>query len=703
MNARGGYRSFLRVLPLYAAAYSVLLCGLGAYSATSADDRFGINGVLMILAGFCVSMFCRMRRFRQNTMFGILVAMVAVLVFWVSLGVGTPLSDTFVASAAERPTGPGTMLAWFVVLYSFAMIADEVIVFSVVPSIALIGLMASENLNPEIVVYFIGLVLSAVFLLIYDNVLAHFPENEAGPLAPAGGRQKSSVVAGLRAPMLLSVWVMGLAICMGLVASLPMSMVGNSISEHTQQINVPAASEFAGEVLGAYANQVDLSGAPPRLTDRIVMKVRCAQPMYWRARVFDEYTGFSWTNEPRTRPMRRDVNGLWRTRGLRADPDLGEYRGRTPLRQVFHLMEPPLSGVLACAGEPISAFAEVPLAEDQNHCLRTMDGRGTRVYAVMSLVPSATPRELMSAGTDFPLTVYGNNTRTTSYGREARLAIAMKATAGKDTQYEKVVALESYLRTNYEYTLTPPRTPLGDDAVTFFLTKSKVGYCEAFASAMAVLCRELDIPARLVTGFAPGTPEIRSEGEPVWVVRERDLHAWTEVYFPGYGWIPFDATSSRMVQASWWTSFREDVLPFFAAANSRNVGPLLVLLAISGITVSLAKWYAVDPLRRSVWWKTHRIRLNSGALTPEARWDMRYARIHRRLKRQTGVKQPNQTPFEYASRARKALSKEAADALDALTHLYVRGAFQRGGPSPVEFASFTEGEMALRRALRANS
>jgi hypothetical protein len=120
--------------------------------------------------------------------------------------------------------------------------------------------------------------------------------------------------------------------------------------------------------------------------------------------------------------------------------------------------------------------------------------------------------------------------------------LALRVTAGATTPYDKAAAIESYLRTNFEYTLAPPPPPAGpeSDAMEFFLFNSKKGYCEYFASAMGDMLRSLGIPARLVSGYGPGTFDERSGR---WVVHESDAHVWVEVYFPGYGWQVFEPTA----------------------------------------------------------------------------------------------------------------------------------------------------------------
>ena len=99
--------------------------------------------------------------------------------------------------------------------------------------------------------------------------------------------------------------------------------------------------------------------------------------------------------------------------------------------------------------------------------------------------------------------------------------------------------LAQRLRDEYEYTLELDEVPGDRDGVEHFLFHSRRGHCEYFASALTVMCHSLHIPARLATGFRlePASPAQRS-----FTVRDRDAHAWTEVFTQGGDWVPFDAT-----------------------------------------------------------------------------------------------------------------------------------------------------------------
>lgn len=117
-----------------------------------------------------------------------------------------------------------------------------------------------------------------------------------------------------------------------------------------------------------------------------------------------------------------------------------------------------------------------------------------------------------------------------------------QVTAAAPTRFDKAVALQSWFRDsrNFTYSLEVDLGTGADDLARFLTPGDggRVGYCEQFASAMAVMSRELGIPARVAVGFLRG-----EQVEPgTWEFSSRDLHAWPELYFAGAGWVRFEPT-----------------------------------------------------------------------------------------------------------------------------------------------------------------
>lgn len=119
--------------------------------------------------------------------------------------------------------------------------------------------------------------------------------------------------------------------------------------------------------------------------------------------------------------------------------------------------------------------------------------------------------------------------------------MAQEITQGQSTDFDKAKAIEAYLDDFGTYTLNPPVRPINDDLVDYFLFTSKQGYCTSYASAMAVMVRSLGLPARYCEGFV--MPKDKgADGN--YMVTNENAHAWVEVYFEGFGWVPFEPTKT---------------------------------------------------------------------------------------------------------------------------------------------------------------
>jgi transglutaminase-like putative cysteine protease len=134
--------------------------------------------------------------------------------------------------------------------------------------------------------------------------------------------------------------------------------------------------------------------------------------------------------------------------------------------------------------------------------------------------------------------------------------VAREVTRGASTDYQKAARLQDWFRSTggFRYS-TAPAPGSGAALLAAFVTRDKVGYCEQFAAAMAVMGRTLGIPARVVVGFLRPTGTSTTPGH--YVFTSDDLHAWPEFYFGGSGWVHFEPTpSSRTGAAPTYTTQR---------------------------------------------------------------------------------------------------------------------------------------------------
>jgi protein-glutamine gamma-glutamyltransferase len=141
--------------------------------------------------------------------------------------------------------------------------------------------------------------------------------------------------------------------------------------------------------------------------------------------------------------------------------------------------------------------------------------------------------------------------------------LARRLLAGAGSPYEYVRAIERHLGDGFTYSEQPP-----DSARTLdgFLFESRIGYCQQFSGAMALLLRMGGVPARVVTGFAPGSLDRKTDQ---YVVRDLDAHSWVEAWFPGIGWVVFDPTPSTAPPRS---QASGSILPSAGLGDARDLG-----------------------------------------------------------------------------------------------------------------------------------
>ncbi|MFV8755214.1 transglutaminase TgpA family protein [Nannocystaceae bacterium ST9] len=208
--------------------------------------------------------------------------------------------------------------------------------------------------------------------------------------------------------------------------------------------------------------------------------------------------------------------------------------------------------LLFAAGRPL-AFSLSPrgplesrksLTIDVDEQVRVLDRQGGPIqYEFVGRVGEPTRAELLAIGDpEVPDELLGYLQLEDDRSPELR-ELAERITAGADTRIAKVEAVRDFLLDEYEYSLDQPlsdRVSSGElDPIEGFLFDTKAGHCEYFATAMALLLREVGVPTRNVNGFYGA--HYNEIGE-FWAVRQADAHSWVEVQFGPLGWITFDPT-----------------------------------------------------------------------------------------------------------------------------------------------------------------
>jgi hypothetical protein len=278
-------------------------------------------------------------------------------------------------------------------------------------------------------------------------------------------------------------------------------------------------------------------------------------PYYWRATVLDRFDGTRWLEDVWPEEMRREIVPA-------------------PARKRSNLVRQKVTVVALEDNHVIGA--SIPVANDLGRAV-VYEGQGVSLvigglqrgqqYSVSSYAPRPTPAELARVPASYPkaLTKPGRELDLVrgvtappfgTPGREARLSKPLtgrlvpyaqlyqraRQVAGETSSpYAATVALETWFRSTggFTYSQEPGGTP-GLPPLVGFVIDTKTGYCQHFAGAMALMLRLLGIPARVAAGFVSG----RYHGD-FWEVSDHDAHTWVEVWFRGYGWLPFDPTPGR--------------------------------------------------------------------------------------------------------------------------------------------------------------
>jgi len=217
------------------------------------------------------------------------------------------------------------------------------------------------------------------------------------------------------------------------------------------------------------------------------------------------------------------------------------------------MMEPIGTNVVFLIAAPKFLFAdfrEVTVDFGQS-VMNTDRERATNSYTGISDVSQPAPDGLRNSSADYDTEISRQYLQVPDLDPRVK-KLADDITANQSNSYDKALAVERYLSTNFEYTLELP-SERPKDPLAFFLLQRKKGHCEYFASALAVLLRAEGIPTRIVTGFRGGEfNDLTGD----YIIRARDAHSWVEVFFPGHGWVTFDPTpAGAALEDSAWSRF----------------------------------------------------------------------------------------------------------------------------------------------------
>jgi transglutaminase-like putative cysteine protease len=524
----------------------------------------------------------------------------------------------------------------------------------------------------------------------------------------------------------------GLMLAGGLLPSVSIQKISDSLQQifHSQPDNALAKSlglqQTPIAVPQAGINGIGLSdthtiGAGPQLSQQVLMYVsvegyvppppaevllhttlpQTELRYYWRSQTFDTYNGHVWiantaiTQEiAANRPYHPDLTTL-----------PANYQ---VVRQRVERLQS-MTGALFVTGDLLNTDQLSVAAWRTSGDL--IDARtNADSFAAESRIQSVSVEQLRFAGNNYPDTVRHYLDLPDELPSRVR-DLAVRLTIDQPTPYDQVMAIQNYLR-QFPYSLDVPGAPVGRDVADYFLFDLQKGYCDYFATTMAVMVRVAGIPARIVTGFSSGAYDYASQR---FIVVEANAHTWVEVYFPGIGWVEFEPTTNQPpIHRPGETASQSNPamgipLPIpvrgsgGAPINWRVLRqPLLILeLVLVGLLILLILWL-FSPLEN--WWL---------ALRPA---EQAITTIQRRLYRQGrawGVTaNAARTPHEFAGALSHRLERYAGDKrlastvaalhsdVNGLTELYVRLLFSPHALTRAEHLQAIQNWARIRKGLR---
>ncbi len=455
-----------------------------------------------------------------------------------------------------------------------------------------------------------GALAATALALVVTNRLTAAAGPRFGEAPPARARR----VAGEAAAVLVAV---------GLLAALASSLLpppaGRGGGDGTRRSPLP---QPAAPALDA-SSRLDVTPGRGAPSADVVLLVDTAKADLWRATTYDHWDGEIWSQSSSARAL---VAGAQIGPGTGDDAASSDSRPSGTVQRVTVLAQS--AGVLPAAARPVFVSSRAPLREGVDATLypTVALARGDR-YIVSSDGSQARAQALRGAGDlradTVPAAVAGAYLQLPEVEHAVR-ALAAQLAGRRPTTYDKVRAIESWIRENTTDTAGADPVPAGTDAVEGFLFGPRSGPAERAATSMVVMLRSLGVPARLAVGFLPGA---RTGTDRAFLVRSRDAHAWVEVWFPNAGWQRFDPTGKAPDAHAGGETVWDRLLRFL-----RRLWPLAVAVGL----VALA-WLA---------WTGARWRRRRAALP----WATRYfARVERAGAARGRPRRPQETPAEYTA------------------------------------------------------
>lgn len=263
--------------------------------------------------------------------------------------------------------------------------------------------------------------------------------------------------------------------------------------------------------------------------------IRSGTRFYWYGRVYATFDGNHWQSTDLTYDNLQNTNvDLENSKGNQEYPFI--FRYVEPSDIVFHVQE------TTAIDRPtrISYYQKEKDLLDIHAFLDPGYIQSGEEVLVEGSIRQHTMDDLREASEEYPQWVMDRYLQLPETLPVSVTDLAHDAVGDSTLVIDKVMALTTYLRTNYQY---GDSVDIPEDAnpLDWFLLEGQTGFCNYYASAEVLMLRTLGIPSRLVAGYAQG----EFDDENSFKVKIKDSHAWVEVYFPEFGWVIFEPTPNQ--------------------------------------------------------------------------------------------------------------------------------------------------------------
>lgn len=437
---------------------------------------------------------------------------------------GYPM-QAFMAAVMTFMLIGGCLTAW----------TDGSLCFQVVPGIAIFGLVgAFDTFEPAPFVFFLFVLLSAS-LFFRSHARSMLAQAE---LAAAGSRQESvngrelaqrAISTGAWRWMAGPEWALASALVIVLLSFLGAPVLRKSVKAVTgEQRLVNIASPTRPISSGSdyqVRNDVPIGGGPVAQSERPVLKITSDNPTYLRSLTLDQFTGSGWVNSFGNPSRVRNWESAYEQFPM---PDRAAKPFRVDILDGSHnrAYVPGDLESLDKAEEFGTVFPDRSVA---------LYARKRSYQGFASEPNSPTPASR----------AFARSTRLTrtffTVGSVRIEEWARNQVSETQNDYAKARTLERAIGEMCKYNLSAKPVPRSENAAEYFLFESKEGYCDLFATSMALSARSLGMPARVAIGFLVRDRKLDEAGR--YTVKENDYHMWAEIYFQGSGWVAFDPTA----------------------------------------------------------------------------------------------------------------------------------------------------------------